>query len=253
MEAAFTKTLEEFNIEFLTEYEPNARTHWSGYGESLSFPQLADITPLTPEYDSFPSTDELFNLPQNDIISIKSALSKHYKFLLCIIPIIILILGLWLPGMLGYSLFNVVSESMQREIPKGSLILTKRVDAKTIEIGDNITYLTKEGDTVTHKVVGIIENCGGSSSRAFKTQGTENSAPDFYNVHEENVVGIVILHYSQMGKFLRTLKAIFIVVLAIVILFTLYFFLQKRFTVLQLKKQLRIFKGIFSPLKKKTQ
>ena len=39
----------------------------------------------------------------------------------------------------GYSGMIVLTESMQSEIPKGSLVITKTVEPETLQIGDDIT------------------------------------------------------------------------------------------------------------------
>ena len=127
--------------------------------------------------------------------------------------LLVLILFTVLPGMLGYSWHAVVSDSMAREIPKGSLVINKRTSPESIKIGDNVTYRRKDGTTVTHKVIGIIENCGGSSSRGFVTRGTENVASDTYTVLEEHVVGVVQTHFAGVGDFLLLMKTVFIILL----------------------------------------
>ena len=41
----------------------------------------------------------------------------------------------------GYSGMIVLTESMQSEIPKGSLVIAQQVDPETLQIGDDITYM----------------------------------------------------------------------------------------------------------------
>ena len=59
----------------------------------------------------------------------------------------------------GYSVLNVLSTSMQSEIPKGSLIITSSVDPSTIRLGDDITFLVSNTASVTHRVT-VIYNYG---------------------------------------------------------------------------------------------
>jgi signal peptidase len=106
-------------------------------------------------------------------------------------------------SLLGFSLFTVLTTSMQSEIPKDSLVLDRQVDPAGIQIGDDITYLREDRSTVTHRVVGIYENYGDSGLRAFQTQGIENREPDENVVFPENVVGKVIFHNYEAGAFLR--------------------------------------------------
>ncbi|MFQ9798525.1 MAG: signal peptidase I [Clostridia bacterium] len=89
----------------------------------------------------------------------------------------------------GYSAFTVLSGSMESEIPKGSLVVTKQVDPSELQIGDDITYLSNPTTTITHRIVGITENYADTGQRAFTTQGVMNSAPDKQPVPAANVVG----------------------------------------------------------------
>lgn len=98
----------------------------------------------------------------------------------------------------GYSTLTILTGSMQRELPQGSLVLVKQVDPNTIEVGDNVTYMFSESTSVTHKVVGIIESYR-DGQRGFETRGVENSASDKELVPAANVVGKVIYHMPRAG------------------------------------------------------
>ena len=99
----------------------------------------------------------------------------------------------------GVSLQNVLTSSMQDEIPKDSLVVTFRTDPETLEIGDDITYLRDENTAITHRIVGIMEDYQGDGQRAFETQGIMNNEIDKYPVPAVNVVGKVIFHNYTMG------------------------------------------------------
>ncbi len=103
---------------------------------------------------------------------------------------------------LGYSFFSVLTESMQSEIPRGSLIIVRSVDAETIEIGDDITYRISDESTVTHRVISLFENYAESGERGFETQGIENASPDPNIVYESKVVGVVVFSIPGLGFFL---------------------------------------------------
>ncbi len=100
----------------------------------------------------------------------------------------------------GYSAFTVLSSSMEREIPKGSLVITKHVDPGTLRIGDDITYMANQTTTVTHRIIGIIEEYEDTGGRAFETKGIMNENPDKKPVMAVNVVGKVIYHNLTLGK-----------------------------------------------------
>ena len=100
---------------------------------------------------------------------------------------------------LGYSYFTVLTRSMQREIPKGSLVITKKVPAADIKINDTVTYFKDENTTITHKVVEIIEDYKNTGERAFRTKGVENPSPDKEAVTAGNVIGIVVFASPGVG------------------------------------------------------
>ena len=100
----------------------------------------------------------------------------------------------------GYKAFNVVTGSMEKEIPRGSLVVTKNVAPDTIRIGDDITFIKSDNSTVTHRVVNIIDNIEDSGIRAFETQGIANPEPDMDLVYEGNVIGIVKQSFPGLGS-----------------------------------------------------
>lgn len=99
----------------------------------------------------------------------------------------------------GYSYFTVLSGSMQKEIPKGSFVLTKKTDTNTLQIGDTITFMKAANTTVTHKIVGIIEDYDKSGARGFQTQGVNNAQPDRETVLAANVIGKVVFSVPGVG------------------------------------------------------
>lgn len=99
----------------------------------------------------------------------------------------------------GYGIFNVLTRSMQSTIPQDSLVITKSVNSKEIQIGDDITYMAGPTSTITHRVIGIEEDYQRTGMRAFSTQGTDNAAKDKDMVVETNVVGKVVFHNYHMG------------------------------------------------------
>ena len=118
----------------------------------------------------------------------------------------------------GYSAFTVLSGSMESEIPKGSLVVTKQVDPSELQIGDDITYLSNPTTTITHRIVGITENYADTGQRAFTTQGVMNSAPDKQPVPAANVVGKVMYHSLFVGRAVSFLKEHWLVLLVLTVL-----------------------------------
>lgn len=120
---------------------------------------------------------------------------------------------------LGFSVFTILTGSMQRELPQDSLIIVHEIDVADISIGDDITYLRGDNSTVTHRVVGIYENYEGHG-RAFQTKGIENAAPDKDVVYGDNVVGKVVFHIPKVGGYIRFLhkNIVISVILCVLIL-----------------------------------
>ena len=100
----------------------------------------------------------------------------------------------------GYSAFTVLTSSMEKEIPKGSLVITKTVEPETLKIGDDITYMSGPTSTITHRIIGITEKYLDTNERAFETQGIMNAEPDKDPVPAVNVVGKVVYHSEVIGR-----------------------------------------------------
>ena len=100
----------------------------------------------------------------------------------------------------GFTGMVVLSGSMQAEIPKGSLVIAQQVDPKTLQIGDDITFMANPTTTVTHRLIGSIEDYEDTGQRAFQTQGIMHDEPDAQPVPAVNVVGKVIFHSEVLGQ-----------------------------------------------------
>ena len=78
----------------------------------------------------------------------------------------------------GGTPYTVLTGSMRPNYPPGSLIVSKPVDPKDIQIGDAITYQLKSGKAavVTHRV--IATRMGRDGKLEFLTKGDANNAND---------------------------------------------------------------------------
>ncbi len=103
-------------------------------------------------------------------------------------------------GIFGYSYYQVLTTSMQSEIPQGSLVLVHQ-GTDDIQVGDDITFMVSETDVATHRCIEIEDNYNGSGMRAFNTQGVDNPHPDGFTM-ENNVIGKVVFHVPYLGKIL---------------------------------------------------
>ncbi len=94
----------------------------------------------------------------------------------------------------GITLLKVSSNSMKPELQTGDLILVKK--EKTYEIGEIITYQTKDGYLITHRIIEQGKN-------GFITQGDANNCADELTVKQEQIIGKVIQKVAivrQEGK-----------------------------------------------------
>lgn len=115
---------------------------------------------------------------------------------LILISVIVTCLPAFLPRVLGYEVYNVVSGSMQPEIPIGSLILVKPAEPETIKEGEVIAFMS-EDSVITHRVVAnkVIEG-------KFTTKGDANEKEDMNDVPYGAVIGKVTFHCPLLGEML---------------------------------------------------
>jgi len=96
----------------------------------------------------------------------------------------------------GFSMFRVVTGSMEPTMPVGALLICRQVDMDTIRMGDIICFRTQEsaifGQVVTHRVVGILQDS--NAGLLFETRGDANLAVDGFMVSQTNFLGKVIWH-----------------------------------------------------------
>jgi len=182
-------------------------------------PQAADGLPRIPDAPPGKSTLQ-------KIWSIVSAV-LFYGVLLCLVGGAFLLSRGDKKPILGYSFMNVLTWSMQSEIPQGSLVILKEADPGAIEISDDITFMRDADTPVTHRVIGIIEDFEGSGERGFETQGIDNDAPDFEIVRAENVIGRVKVHIPRAGAWLEWLGGHLLITLGFAAGFILLFILLK--------------------------
>ena len=112
-------------------------------------------------------------------------------------------------SLFGCSVFRVVSDSMEPEIPVGALIISKETNIEQIVLGDIICFRSLESymydQVVTHRVVGIEETRTGEI--AFRTRGDSNHSDDGFFVTKTNLIGKVIYHTDE-GSFITNAYAV---------------------------------------------
>lgn len=101
----------------------------------------------------------------------------------------------------GYSVFRVVTPSMEPTIPVNALLLCKKTDINTIQPGDIISFVSKESDhygaIVTHRVAAVKYAQDGSVM--LESRGDANYSSDPYYVTEKNFIGKVVKYSDKEG------------------------------------------------------
>lgn len=111
------------------------------------------------------------------------------------------------PSVMGYSLFRVMTGSMEPAIPTNAVIVTHAVDPDEIEVGDVISYFSKDpalnGAVNTHRVVAIYEEAG---TIFYQTRGDANNADDLYPPTANDIIGEVVFSSYLLGVAVRLIS-----------------------------------------------
>lgn len=106
----------------------------------------------------------------------------------------------------GFSVFRVVSDSMEPEIPVGALLISHKTDIAEIEKGDIICFRSLEpymyGQVVTHRVVGIGTNEDGEIF--LRTRGDSNTSEDGFYVNSLNLIGKAVYYTGEDSLLMNT-------------------------------------------------
>ena len=133
------------------------------------------------------------------------------------------------PQVLGYSVFRVMTGSMEPEIREDSLLVVKKTPPEDIAPGDVISFFSPdpmlEGAVNTHRVVRIEKENGRTQ---FITKGDANVIEDIYPTDASAVVGRVVFQSYGLGKTVSLLSnplvfgIIILLPLLIILLMNLY-------------------------------
>lgn len=108
-----------------------------------------------------------------------------------------------LPGS-GWRGLSVQTGSMRPSLEPGDLVLTRRVAAEQLRVGDVVTYgVPNQRQTITHRIVEIRGS--GNQPRQFVLKGDANSAPD-PPIFEQQIVGKVARSLPLLGKLTDALR-----------------------------------------------
>lgn len=124
------------------------------------------------------------------------------------------------PSVLGVSVMQVRTGSMEPEIPVGGIVITYKVKPSSLKVGDIISFYSNDtkisGEINTHRIVGIRDSESGE--KIFLTKGDANDAVDEAAVFEVDIVGKVIINVGTVGgSFLDVLRNPKIILIFIVL------------------------------------
>lgn len=103
----------------------------------------------------------------------------------------------------GWGLVFIKSGSMEPVIKTGSGVIIKKQDR--YNEGDIITFVNKNGNLVTHRIVKISED----NSKLFKTKGDNNNVVDVWPITEKQIKGRVTVILPYIGYVISFLKSKF--------------------------------------------
>ena len=131
---------------------------------------------------------------------------KQYIRLVCngianfiMLGIIVISIPITIPKLFQIEVMEVVSGSMEPELPIGCLVYCSPIDSEELLVGDIITYrIQNQGDEsyfVTHRVVDNQIEAG-----FVETKGDANISSDQSLVAYSDIVGKVIFKIPLLGK-----------------------------------------------------
>lgn len=133
------------------------------------------------------------------------------------------------PQVLGYSVFRVMTGSMEPEIREDSLLVVQKTPPEDIAPGDVISFFSPdpmlEGAVNTHRVVRIEKENGRTQ---FITKGDANVIEDTYPTDASALVGRVVFQSYGLGKTVSLLSnplvfgIIILLPLLVILLMNLY-------------------------------
>lgn len=165
----------------------------------------------------------------------KSVAKKIWNIFMKIVTVIIAIISIIIvvqkvtnnkESFFGYRIFRVQTGSMIPKYQIGDVILVKAKDIDKIKVGDDVTYLGKEGVVkgilITHRVKSIEEIDG---QKAFHTQGIANNLEDPI-VYGDQINGVVQFKMFFLTLICRMLNNKYIFYFCGILPLTIYVFFR---------------------------
>lgn len=114
--------------------------------------------------------------------------------LLILFAVIASVAPITVPRFMGYEIYNVITGSMEPEIPVGSVAYVQPTDPVELTEGDIVAF-TSNGSVVMHRVMSnhMVEGY-------LVTKGDANEQEDLEELPYVNVRGRVVKHYPMLGQ-----------------------------------------------------
>ena len=106
-----------------------------------------------------------------------------------------------LPKLFGYQIYDVVSGSMEPEIPVDSVVYVKETLPEEIKEGD-VAAFRSSGSVIIHRIVEkrIVEG-------QFITKGDANTQVDIEKIPYDAMIGVVTFHIPFLGVVMTVLTS----------------------------------------------
>lgn len=101
---------------------------------------------------------------------------------------------MFVPNLIGYKSFAVISGSMEPNIPVGSIVYAKEIDYKDLKVDDVITYQLGSDTIVTHRIKEINDK-----EKTVVTKGDANETIDSSPVNYKQIIGKVAFSLPLLG------------------------------------------------------
>lgn len=107
----------------------------------------------------------------------------------------------------GYTFYVVSSESMKPVFDKDDCIVVKKIKSRDeLKVGTDISFIrASDGQIVTHRIIGVVENEHGEIE--YITKGVHNTNADYGTVSYGDIIGKRVAVLSALGHvilFFRT-------------------------------------------------
>ena len=110
----------------------------------------------------------------------------------------------------GYRVFSVATGSMVPKYNVSDVLLSKEIDAKDIQVGDDVVYIGKEGSfknrVVTHQVISKTEQDG---KYKFITKGIANTEDD-PEIDSDQILGKIQYKFKILSLIGKTISNVYI-------------------------------------------